>query len=156
MIGDRKRPWLIVVLAVVLHAFLGINGLADQSLWLDEVMTVSIATSSLEEASRWFLSLPEQHPFYYLLTKVWLTIFGTSEAALRSLSLCFGVLTIPVVFILARDLFNDAVGCVAALLLAVSPFWLYYSQEGRMYTLLVLLVVCASILAFHEVRGSDG
>jgi len=155
MIDENRSLVLIVGAAALLHAVLGVIGLSDQSLWLDEVMSISIATSNLEEAARWFSFLPEQHPFYYLVAKVWLSLFGTTEAALRSLSLLFGVVTIPLFFILVRDLLGKVQGCAAALLLASSPFWLYYSQEGRMYTLLVFLVVWASILAFKEMRTQD-
>jgi mannosyltransferase len=66
-------------------------------------------------------------------------VFGTSESAVRLLSALFGILSIPVIYVVGRQLFNKEVGTMAALILALSSFNLYYSQETRMYSLMVLL-----------------
>jgi len=54
---------------------------------------------------------------------------------LAFLSLAFGVLLIPLLFHLGRGLYGAKIGLLGALLLALSPFNLWYSQEVRMYTL---------------------
>lgn len=54
-----------------------------------------------------------------------------------------GVLTIPAIYLLGRQLFERSVGLVAAMLLAISPFHIYYSQWVRMYSLFILFTVLA-------------
>ncbi len=68
---------------------------------------------------------------------------GLSEWALRFPSVFFGVLMIPLAYALGRRLFGRVAGNLAALLAALHPLWLYYSQEARMYTLLTALGMLA-------------
>ncbi len=71
--------------------------------------------------------------------------FGTSEFALRYVSLLVGLLIIPCVYLLARGAANDRAGVYAALLVSLSaPLW-WASQEARMYTLLALLVLLCAL-----------
>jgi uncharacterized membrane protein len=83
-------------------------------------------------------------PLYFLALHGWIEAFGTSEAALRSLSLVFAVAAIPVFLALCRALFRPAVAYVVTALLAVSPFFLDYAREARMYSLALLLVITSS------------
>src|SRR5262245_5471057 len=90
-------------------------------------------------------------PLYYLLAWTWSQLFGTSEFALRSLSATFGVAMIPIVYLAFKELVSSRVGLVAALLAAVNPFLVWYSQEARSYALLALLgaislLFCARVL----------
>jgi len=80
-------------------------------------------------------------PFYYLILHYWMMVFGTSESAVRLLSALFGVLAIPMIYVIGRQLFKKEVGLVAALILALSSFNIQYSQETRMYSLMVLLAL---------------
>jgi uncharacterized membrane protein len=59
-----------------------------------------------------------------------------------------GTATIPVVYFLGKEVVNEKVGLVAALLLAVAPYHIYYSQEARMYTFTTLFVTLAYYLFF--------
>jgi hypothetical protein len=58
---------------------------------------------------------------------------------LRSFSVICGIITIPVMYALGRELFGSATGVAAALLTAVLPFHIYYAQEVRPYGLVILL-----------------
>jgi 4-amino-4-deoxy-L-arabinose transferase-like glycosyltransferase len=81
-------------------------------------------------------------PLYALLLRAWTAVFGTGEAAVRSLSAVFGVAAVAAVAPLAASLWRDArAGLLAALLLAGSPYHVYYSQEARSYALFVLLTL---------------
>jgi len=61
-------------------------------------------------------------------------VFGTTKSAVKLLSVLFGVLAIPMIYVVGRQLFNKGVGLVAAFILALSSFNIYYSQETRMYS----------------------
>jgi 4-amino-4-deoxy-L-arabinose transferase-like glycosyltransferase len=82
---------------------------------------------------------------YYVLLRGWLHL-GDSEVWLQSLSVLFGVLTIPVVFVLGRRFLNREVGLVAAAILAVHNFHIEHSEQLRSYSLLPLLVVLSTYI----------
>jgi hypothetical protein len=81
-------------------------------------------------------------PLYYVLEWLWTQAlgFGTDPANLRFLSALFGTLTVPVAFLAARELSSRRAGVMAAALVALNPFLVWYSQEARAYALLVLLI----------------
>lgn len=97
-------------------------------------------------------------PLYYLLLGGWTRAFGTSDAALRFCSLLFAVLALPLVWLIGRDLGGARMGWTAAVLFACSPVSLFYSIEGRMYSLLWLLAAALAwvTLALHRRGGRPG
>ena len=66
-------------------------------------------------------------------------IFGQSEFSIRFPALIFGVLSIFMIYKLGKVLFNLEIGLLSALILAISPFHIHYSQEARPYSLLMVL-----------------
>jgi uncharacterized membrane protein len=63
------------------------------------------------------------------------------EVALRLLSVFYGVLSIPLMYQFGRKAINARAGVLAALLLAVTPVHIFFSQTARMYTLLGALAL---------------
>src|SRR5262249_41131493 len=116
--------WLLAIFALGL--LLRIAFISKQSLWVDEVASWHIA-SSLESAITAERTNP---PLYYVLLHFWMNAFGTSEAALRSMSMVGGGLVIPVLFGFARRLTSREVALCAAFYQSVSSFQVYYSQEA--------------------------
>lgn len=90
-------------------------------------------------------------PFYFLLVRIWSTI-GESEFVLRYFSTILSVLSIALIFSVGRLLAGPRVGFVAALLLSISPFHIWYSQEARMYTLMTVSVLAAHWFLFRLLR----
>jgi uncharacterized membrane protein len=78
-------------------------------------------------------------PLCYVLAWIWSQFLGTGEAGPRSLSAAIGTATVPATYAAARQLVSPRSAFVAAALVAVSPFLVWYSQEARAYALLVLL-----------------
>jgi uncharacterized membrane protein len=78
-------------------------------------------------------------PLHPLLLSLWITIFGSSEAAARSFSVACGIATIVFVYQIARTLFDNTTGLWAAWLAALSPVLIVYDREARMYAWLVML-----------------
>jgi mannosyltransferase len=143
----RGKAYLPIVLILLLAASLRFNGIADESIWLDEGVSISTSRMSVSDIVNWTAS--DIHPpFYYLALKGW-TIFGQSEFVFRSFSAVLGVLTVLVVYCVCLDLFGKRVGLVASLLLAVNPVNVYYSQEVRMFSLMAFLVL-VSCYAFWK------
>jgi mannosyltransferase len=76
---------------------------------------------------------------------------GSSEAALRSLSALFGIATVPVAYHLARELVGTRAAALAtAALVVFNPLLVWYSQEARPYSLLVLLTSLSLLFAVRR------
>ncbi|MGQ9625981.1 MAG: glycosyltransferase family 39 protein [Anaerolineae bacterium] len=131
-----------IIIALALRLF----RLGGQSLWYDEGVSFYLTQLSLPEMLQW-TAQDIQPPLYYLLLRGWVWLFGVSEFALRFPSLIFGLLTVPLFYMLGRKLFDESAGVLAAYLVALSPLYLWYSQEARMYTLLTFLGLLSAYLS---------
>lgn len=120
--------------------------LAGDSLWFDEWITRRIVSGSPLDVLRGVKGTESTPPLYYLVAWVWAKAFGTSETALRSLSLVFGALTVPVAYSTGSTLVSRRAGWVAAALVTTSPLLVWYSTEARAYALLVLLGAVSLLL----------
>lgn len=124
---------------LVLGCVVRVLGLAGQSVSMDEVAELTIAhrspTGILEAAD----GFP---PLYHLLLSSWLTLFS-GELAARGLSVALGVATILAVERVATRLGGPQAGLWTALLFALSPFSVWYSQEARAYALTFFLAAVA-------------
>ncbi len=150
--GEREAgavPWVIgaiLLLAFGLRAFhLGYGALTG-----DEAWSMAIASnSSLVELFRSVQATDVHPPLYYVLLHAWTVSIGTTEYAARFLSLGLDLLSIALLVAAARSFFGRRGAVVVALLAAVSPIGVAYAQEVRMYTLLGLLTLSSSLLAYH-------
>ncbi len=141
---------LVTLLAFALRAF----GLGRQSLWYDEGVSVFLARMSLAARTAWTAN-DIQPPLYYNLLHGWIALAGDSEFALRFLSLVFGLLTVPLMYATGRRLSGPLTGLLAAFLAAISPLYLWYSQEARMYTLLTFLGLLSSYLLLRALEERE-
>lgn len=156
----RSRLLRIFLLAVLLLAFgLRFHLLAAQSFWNDEGNSARLSERSVALIIEGTAS--DIHPpLYYLLLHGWQQAVGASEFGLRAFSAFAGVLLVAGVAafsrtIRPRDRWRGGMVGVAALLTAVNPALIYYSQETRMYALLGLLAVLSS-WALWQWRASAG
>ena len=144
----RFRSWssyAVLALILLISAGLRIYGLDYQSLWIDEFRSLEFALSeSLSQVVE--LNQRNVHPplFDIILFFIVRTI-GDSAMSLRILSAVAGIVATLFIFILGRQLYSTREGLVAASLLAVSWFPVFLSQNGRPYSLLILL----TIVSFH-------
>ncbi|MGQ9659867.1 MAG: glycosyltransferase family 39 protein [Thermochromatium sp.] len=98
------------------------------------------------EAFAAFIEHPEHAPLYYGLGVLALRLPLDPVTALRGLSALFGLLLIPAVYRLMRELFGPGPApWVAAALVACSPLQLLYAQEARQYALWMLLLVLSCL-----------
>ena len=148
LLGDPAVPAVVVLTA--LGAALRFYRLGHQGFWFDEGNTALLVHFSLPKMLGLIPQTESTPPLYYGVAWVWARAFGYGESALRSLSALAGVLTIPMAFQAARKLVSARVGVAVAALCAGNPFLIWYSQEARSYSLLVLLSA-ASLLGFAYV-----
>ena len=107
-------------------------------MWLDEAQTVNIASFPLRSIGH-ALRADGAPPLYYYLLHVWIGVAGHSDASIRALSGLFGVLTLPLIWWVARRGFGRIEAIAVLAVVASSPFAAYFSTETRMYSLMVLL-----------------
>ncbi|MEN6520430.1 MAG: glycosyltransferase family 39 protein [Armatimonadota bacterium] len=123
--------WLFALFAVLaLAAVLRIYQLGTENMWIDEGL-------SLKDASAGFTVQKASRPLYFWILSPWMHL-GQSDWLLRVPSVIFDLVTVAVIFLLARKIWGMKAAVVAGLLIAVSPLHVDHSQEVRMYTLLAL------------------
>jgi len=132
----RATPFLLTAI-LLLAAGLRLHDLAAESLWVDEGASLRFASMGAAEILASAGTDPNP-PTYYLLLHHWVALFGDSEWSLRLPSALFGALSVAAVYALGSSLFGRAAGLLAALILALSPFHVWYSQEARAFSLMAL------------------
>ena len=153
----RSGPvWLTsLALAVIGSAALRC-AVADHSLWFDEQASVFFAGRPLRQLwSDWMLR--ETNPaLYYSLLKGWMLAFGSSDRAIRLLSVAASLVAIVLISTAARRLYGDRAGAIAAAMAALSGYQLYFAEQARAY----IFVLCAAVVALDAVlailRRDDG
>ncbi|MFI5370539.1 MAG: glycosyltransferase family 39 protein [Candidatus Eisenbacteria bacterium] len=131
--------------ATLVAAALRLFRLGHQSLWVDEIITWSTVTS--REPMTVGRLLENVHgPFYSLLLHLWCRVAGESEWALRMPSVVLGTLLVPATAWLAARWLGRETAATAAWLTAGSPFLVWYAQEARNYSMLMLCVAVAGAL----------
>jgi mannosyltransferase len=143
----RKARIRYALSALVLTAFaLRAYHLDFQSLWRDEVDAIAFATRALPRLLSTFTRPKENGPLYFLLLRPWIILTGDSEFSVRFFSLAFGVLAIPLAYALGRRWLSPLGSMLGALLMAFSPYLIWYSQEAKMYTLITFLAMLSLYL----------
>jgi 4-amino-4-deoxy-L-arabinose transferase-like glycosyltransferase len=140
---------------VSLGTFLRLYRLSSNSLWFDEAMSVWFSNHSLADTLLMQTAADVHPPFYYLLLNLWMRVFGSGEYGVRFLSVVFGVLSIPLLYLIVKDLFGEPLALMSAFIISLSPFHIYYSQEARMYSLLTFLALL-SIFFMDKMLYIDG
>lgn len=121
----------------------------NQSLWLDEATTALVSKMPLSDIFFKFMPADFHPPLYYVLIKEWVSLFGTSEIALRIPSVIFGILTIYVSYLIAKEI-KQKWPIVPAMFLATSGLHIYYSQEARMYSMAAFFVALTVYLYLRK------
>lgn len=160
---DEKIIWHDEVATRVLSA--GATLAAQmEGLYSTQVLTVAqvLQFQQVQQASSVFALLtdlaqhdPQHPPLYYVLAKGWVQLWGDSVFTLRGLSVFFGVLALPALYWLMRELAaTRRAALLAVLLLCVSPLMILYSQEAREYALWALTLLLSSAALLRALRLS--
>jgi hypothetical protein len=132
--------WVLLSI-LVLAAVLRLIHLTYESAWLDEIYSMRfVSTRGLLQVVRDSFRM-DYHPFaYYALLDVWVKVLGLSDFTSRLLSAVLGVGAVSSAYYLTKTAFRDCRAAhLCALMAAISPTHLYYSQEARMYILMILV-----------------
>ncbi len=142
----ERWAWRLAPVAVGLGALaLNLVTLGRKSLWIDEAQTVDLVTQSWGELWHDVQAFEAPHGMYYAAAKLWLSVAGTSEWAVRFPSAVAGALAVSLIFVLGSRLFGRWAGLAAAGALATSVYVLIWSQQGRGYSLALAAAVLATL-----------
>jgi uncharacterized membrane protein len=134
----HKLNWWLVGI-MLLGAFLRLLNLGEQSFWMDEIQTVrqvSLPWAELIYDMKWHLT----GPFPVFIQRWLITPLGMNEFTARLPSSFFSIATIYLVYKLGKNLTTKRIGLIAALLISVNPYHIYYAQEVRPYAHLTFFV----------------
>ena len=146
------RPVLWVTVLTALTALVRFATLDLQSFDPDEGVTVLLLRLDLGGMLSTIPDTESTPPVYYTLAWLWTQVVGTGEVGVRSLSALAGTATVLVAYLAARELVAERAALIAAALVATSPFLIWYSQEARAYSLLVLVAAVAFLFFGRALR----
>ena len=144
----------ILVATILLAAALRFYRLGANSLWIDEFMTLWLASHSLGEIVSMSSTENFVPPLYFLLVHGALQLLGESEVTLRLPSAIAGICTIPIVWRMTAEITRSrSTAHIAGALLAFNPLHLWFSQEARPYALLLFFGCCTLLALARATRG---
>jgi hypothetical protein len=149
MVGQKLRAEVVIVAGLTaLAAAVRFATLDLQAFGEDEAVTAgAVLDSNFVQMLREVAGGESTPPLYYVMAWPWSKVFGIGEVGLRTLSALIGTAVVPVAYALGAKLASRRIGVVLAALVAVNPMLVWYSQEARAYSLLVLTSM-ASLLLF--------
>ncbi|WP_339522304.1 glycosyltransferase family 39 protein [Pseudomonas sp. EL_65y_Pfl2_R96] len=143
---------LLAVLVIALFA--RFHAITVPVIWYDEAYSILLAEGS--PGSIWASTARDVHPpLYYALLHFWMLLFGNGVLSARSLSALADVGTLLLCMKLMSLVATRRAIWIAALLLALLPISVRYSQEVRMYTLLGFWLMGATVALVCWVRAAD-
>jgi hypothetical protein len=152
------RRWLLVII-VLLGFGLRVYHLDHFGFWQDEGLTPLRAGYSIGEILSNRITIQEgvtqdtHPPLYFLIIHLTRRLFGESDFAYRFPATLAGVLLIPLIYQFGRRLHRPLTGFVSAGLVSINPFYIWYAQEARMYTLTALLGAAAAYAMWRALTG---
>lgn len=150
----EKIWWPVVALTGIAVYFITIIFASNQSIWFDEGYSILLAKSNWSDL--FSLTAVDAHPpLYYAVLKIWGSMFGFSEFALRSLSALFLSGSVIVGLAMLRRFFSTKVALLALPFILFAPFLVRYGYEVRMYSMAMLIGVAATyvLVLANEKKG---
>jgi hypothetical protein len=176
---SRFDSFTAVIAIFIVAIGLRFTGITFDSMWLDEgyqtmVDAIGVKPDYLEklQPEPFIYSLGEPRspetvlsnfrqvdplcpPLYFLMLNRWMTVFGTTDLAIRSLSALISLASLAVLYFGTRKLLGPTVAFFALLIQAVSPFDITYAQEARMYSLVVLTASLSGLSYFLFINAAQ-
>jgi uncharacterized membrane protein len=140
---------------VLLGLGLRLINLAQQPLWGDEVLSLDISSylSHIPQLLRYLAAVEVHPPLYYIILHYWVNWFGTGTLFVRLPSVVLGLGCIILSYYWGKIIFSSKkIGLIAALIMAVLPFQLEFSQEARPYIFFCFFGMLASLSLWQYYR----
>lgn len=129
----------ITLLSFIIRAF----NCTYASMWSDELYSMLSVHPDNSLYDILLLQRRDQPPLYFVILKLWVTVFGYNDLSARMLSVITGSAAVFVIGWVNRKIFNVQVGLITAFLVAFNITQIYFSIEARFYVMVFLLVACS-------------
>lgn len=141
-------PIALLLVGALLRAIL----LLPPSLWSDEALTLVVSRSGdLLDLLRRLESSP---PLYFLLMRVWVPLFSDPLVAIRLFSFLCGTASLWVFYRFCRRALPEAAE-TALFIACLSSYWIHMAQDGRFYSLYLLIALGQTALAYRLIEGES-
>lgn len=153
---QRILDALFLAATTALAAWLRLRQLGVPSLWLDEIIDYDVVTMIARQPLwRWFDIFEGEHGPLFYATELAGRVLHGPELSARIAPALIGIAAIPLAWFAARAVTSFRAAPYAfAILLAVSPFAVYYSRDARPYALIVLIAIAFLALLLRNARLS--
>lgn len=162
-LNGRRMDAIVMSVIVLLGMVLRVHLLDGQSFWSDEGISLLRSVQPFGEMLR---QMPVEHvPGYFVLLHAWIRVTGVSDYTLRFLSVWPSVLAVALIYRMATDMGGTTAsrqqcarisGLAAALLLATGAFQVWYAQEARMYSWLLLASLASGWFLWRLLLQPEG
>lgn len=151
--NEHRVSMIVPVVAGVLYlAFCMLN--LTSSIWFDESYSAYLVRGSFSQI--WNETALDVHPpLFYFALKIWSSIFGTTDVAMRFMPVFFGLLSIIVLYQLVKKVLGVKAATISTLLVSISPMFVRYGQEMRMYTMLSFILIMATYFLVQALENFD-
>lgn len=158
-VRENKSHLFLIALAVIGFVFVLLrgDGLLDHCLWFDEIYSAHAASMPVSQMISFIAQDLVHPPLFYLVLNFWVSVFGDSMTSLRAFPLLFSVLSLVPSYLLMKQLKLSGFGIFAGLLfIAANGMLIKYSQEVRMYSMVVTLSILSTLLFERFFRMGKG
>jgi len=137
MSNPKRKEILILLLCLFMGIALRVYTFDQKSLWIDEIHTYNDSRDGIQNQLKYYKENPTylHPPLFFVLTHSFYP-FTKPERDLRIIPLIFGILSIPMIYLLSRQFSpNIAIPCTVSL--TFMTYHIYLSQNGRPYSLII-------------------
>ncbi len=148
-----NNKYFLFLLIVIFNIIIKSIFLDVTPFWYDEMISVKdtqLDFGHIKHESEW----DNNPPFYYYCLWVWHTIIPVSEFNTRFLGVLFISFAIGLTYLFANKYFSNKIAIATCILLSLSNFIFFYSQEARAYSLVLLLSIISAFQFFKYLNNS--
>lgn len=151
MITNKLYFQYLVILIIIIGICLRLYNLIEQSYWLDELVSIKISNPKNSLNTVIEETLKGAPPLFQILLWYWFKLLNFNEFNGRLFSVFFGSISLPLFYLLGKELFNKNVGLFALIIASTNQFLIYFSQEARAYSLLLFFTLLSTILFVRNI-----
>ncbi len=153
--GVGRWHYVLLAMIIIAGAVLRFAWLDRPALWGDEAATWARTVGTFEqmlEGNRDDGFVPLHYELYWWMGQNW----KLTPLLMRLAPAIAGVVMIPAIYLLARQLVSPRIGLLAALFAATSAYYLNYSRDAKMYMQTWSMITLHVAFLLWWLRGGGG
>jgi len=139
--SNKKLNYVFLFLSIfIVGAFFRLYHLGTDILWVDEPFSTFFSQKPLLDILK-YISVDSNPPLYYILLHFWIKLFGDSLFIIRLFSVAVGLIDLLLFYFIIKKLFGKQIAFISYTILALSPYFIFYSRLARTFPLLLLFTL---------------